>query len=223
MNNVDNIITVGKEEYEYLSKSFGKDRVAYIPHGIDTEFFHPNLNKNMTSNIVNILFSGSWFRDIEILIDVIIELNQLNLQVVFHLLYPLNKRGINNNLIKLLTFRNIKWYSGIDDYELQSLYQKADILFLPLIACTANNAILEGMASGLPVVTSDLYNIRNYTDSSFTSYVKIGDKDGYINCLIDLIKDKKQQIEKGRLAREYSLKYSWDVIANEVLDLYKKV
>jgi glycosyltransferase involved in cell wall biosynthesis len=57
---------------------------------------------------------------------------------------------------------NVELYHDIDDGQLLRLYQRASVLFLPLTQSTANNALLEGMACGLPVVSTDLPSVRSY-------------------------------------------------------------
>ena len=54
---------------------------------------------------------------------------------------------------------------GISDSQLHALYLRAALLFLPLQDGAANNAILEAMAHGLPIVTTDLPSTRFYTNN----------------------------------------------------------
>jgi glycosyltransferase involved in cell wall biosynthesis len=62
----------------------------------------------------------------------------------------------------LSRFDNVHTHRGIDDDTLAELYRNADVLLLPLTDSTANNALLEGMASGLPLVATDLPAVRAY-------------------------------------------------------------
>lgn len=52
---------------------------------------------------------------------------------------------------------------GVSDETLHALYRRASLLLLPLSAAAANNAILESLAHGLPIVTTDLPATRFYT------------------------------------------------------------
>ena len=52
---------------------------------------------------------------------------------------------------------------GLSDRTLHRLYLAAEVLLLPLKDAAANNAILEAMAHGLPIVTTDLPATRYYT------------------------------------------------------------
>ena len=49
---------------------------------------------------------------------------------------------------------------GLTDAELRDLYHSSDIAFIPLTNATANNAVLEAMASGIPLISTDLPAIR---------------------------------------------------------------
>ena len=54
---------------------------------------------------------------------------------------------------------NVVMHGRLDDEALRRLYAKADLLFLPLVDGTANNALLEAMAMGLPVVSTNISGI----------------------------------------------------------------
>ena len=51
---------------------------------------------------------------------------------------------------------NTRCHAGLSDEQLLALYQSADIGVMPVIDCTANNGLLEMMATGLPVVMTDI-------------------------------------------------------------------
>lgn len=54
----------------------------------------------------------------------------------------------------------------MSEEDLLVAYRQADLLALPLKDCTANNSILEAMACGLSVVTTDIGGIRDYVDDT---------------------------------------------------------
>ena len=57
---------------------------------------------------------------------------------------------------------NVHIHRGIEDVALAEMYRNVGVLLLPLADSTANNALREGMASGLPVAAPDLPAVRAY-------------------------------------------------------------
>src|SRR5206468_3316004 len=84
-------------------------------------------------------------------------------------------------------YEQVTFHRRISDTALLNLYNDSRLLFLPLIDATANNSLMEASACGVPIITSDLPAVREYTNNSFAHYYNcIKDSLHYI---IDTIKD----------------------------------
>lgn len=211
LKKLDGAIVVGKSQFEYIKKEFGIKNVKYIPHGVDTDFFIPDINKKENNTL---LFVGQHLRDFDALnysIPKLIEkFPDLKVNIVIQEAYTkyINKLDC------------INFYSGINDENLRDLYQKATYLFLPLKDVTACNSILEAIACGLPVITTDLESNREYLDIDYTFFHMNEDYDDLIQKTIEALNDEKYNTKTLR-ARESSLKYDWKKIAIEIEDFYK--
>lgn len=197
-------------------------RVHFIPHGVDLDFFRPA--DSADSGTFRCLFAGQWLRDIRTLISVVEKVLAIRPDIHFDLLYPRRHRRRNPDLIRIARHPQVHWRHGLNDTELRTLYQRADVLFLPLLDCTANNALLEGMACGLPIVATDLPAIRSYTNADFAFLFQPWDPSGMVEAIVGLCENEEAQIVAGRAAREHTKQhFGWDHIAKQTLNLYKKL
>ena len=145
----DAIILVSASQLPFFEQFVPEQRLHVLPHGIDTEFFRPAKKREDSPN-VRCITTGHWLRNWEVFKAVAGSVSDIAFDVVTRQ---------NNNFDGL---PNVTVRSGIGDAELAELYRSADILFLPLRQSTANNTLLEGVASGLPVIATDLESIRAY-------------------------------------------------------------
>jgi glycosyltransferase involved in cell wall biosynthesis len=113
--------------------------------------------------------------------------------------------------------------SGISDEELRNEYQRATLLLLPITDCTANNAILEGLACGLPVVTTQVGGIRGYVDDSCAFLCGPGKLSEIVDSVLALFSDRELLLRMSESARVKSLEYSWPVIAETTNQIYHKL
>lgn len=84
-------------------------------------------------------------------------------------------------------------------------------------------AILEAMASGLPVITNNVGAVSEIIDNEVNGYIAQND-DAYLGYLAALLEDKELRETVGANARAKVIKhFNWYEIVNSFLDLYKKL
>lgn len=106
-----------------------------------------------------------------------------------------------------------------------TLLRGADALALTSSSEGFPNVLLEGMASGLPVVTSDVGDAGRVVDHGVTGYVTpAGDVDAMAGWLVRLAGDPALRRELGRRGRErVERHYAVDGLADRLLALYAAV
>ena len=117
---------------------------------------------------------------------------------------------------------HIRIHKGLGDAALADLYRRADVLFLPLLESTANNALLEGIASGLPVVATDLTSVRAYLSNAGTILVRPGDYQAFIAALVRLRNSPRERAGLGRLARARAEQLAWPNVIPDYERAYRK-
>jgi glycosyltransferase involved in cell wall biosynthesis len=117
---------------------------------------------------------------------------------------------------------NVDFFSGVSDSELLRLYRDADLLLLPLLDSTANNSLLEGMACGLPIVSTDLPGIRDYVDEASAILCPRSDAGGLADGVLCIRKDPDMAVKMGAASRVRSLEFDWRRIARQMNTVYEK-
>ena len=196
-----------------LSEYIDRKRIFFVPLAIDTDVYSPLDGPRFQEQKI-CLFAGNWLRDFETMRKVVEQLK-------------------NDHHIKfqIITFENNwKFFEGLNNVELLSKltfedylekFRNASLMVIPFKDCTSNLAILEAMACGLPIITTDVGGIRDYVSTSFTILNKKGDDKAIARAIVDLIDDETQLETMSRNARNHADNFDWKVVSNTLNDVYE--
>lgn len=207
-------------------EDFLPGRVHFIPHGVNTDFFRPqeeDLSSPSLHHSPRCVFAGRWLRDIRTLAEVIESVLAQNPGIQFDMLVPRDARQ-DPDFFRIARHDQVKWHSGISDEQLLMLYQKASLLLMPLIDCTANNALIEAIACGLPIVSSHVGGVPDYAQDTFADLFAIGDTQGMTEAVLRLADSPEERQIRGQAARTFAEEnLRWDKIAAQTVEVYDKV
>jgi glycosyltransferase involved in cell wall biosynthesis len=167
----DALIVMSPNDVECYQNLAPNAKVAFIPHGIDIHHFKPSDSDCLPCpDHISILTCGGMLRDFETLAKVIEIAASRRVPWRFTVI---TSKALLDQLHRQLSAsarHHFEPLHGLTDAELLKSYQRADLLYLPLINATANNAVLEAMACGLPLLLSDFPATRAYAADT-ASYV----------------------------------------------------
>ena len=208
------VILVGSNQYSFFRRILPPERIACIPHPIDTSFFvPPNYFDAREDSLC--LFVGSHLRDFGTLRSVIEDARLVAPQLKFVIVTHADDAAQFDHVAGHFTLR-----IGVRDRELLQLYQRATVLIQPLLDATANNAVLEALSCGLPMVVTDIGAIRDYVDERCARLVAPFRPDAMLEHILDLVKNRAARESMSVACRKQALTFDWHPISQRIRDLY---
>jgi len=220
ISRLDHVTVVSPQQIPYFSELLPADKISTILHGIDTDFFRPANNHHKERNKFKCITVGHWRRDFNVVREVAEKLSahgDIEFHVVISKLTGPRQTGLED-LASVSLYRD-----NLDDARFLEQYQKADILFLPLLESTANNALLEGIACGLPVVSTSLPSVKEYLPGKEAILIEGNDPKKFVDIILHLASNREECIIMGREARKRAEKLDWRNIAPQYEAVYSKL
>ena len=218
----------------WLSKKTIKPKVCVIPHGLD----HFKKSHQYKSRIVSNFTKKDPFKIIYVsIIDVykhhdkviraIIKLNEQGLFVELNLVGPYYEPSFKKilNIINKLPYKlqlNIKYHGKLNKNEQIKIYEKMDLCLFASSCENMPNILLEGMSTGLPIISSD----RGPMPEILKSAGKYFDPES-VQSISEAIKlmYNSHVLRKENSIKSYNLSqmYSWDRCAKETFLFLNKL
>jgi glycosyltransferase involved in cell wall biosynthesis len=109
---------------------------------------------------------------------------------------------------------HLRQVGNLPDAELARLYRAADLFAFPSVKEGFGLAALEALASGLPVVASDLEAFRSFLDHDDTALlIPAGDSRALAAALARLAREPETRERLRRSARAAVATHTWDASA----------
>jgi len=214
LKKLDAAIIVAPNQASLFNELVGREKVHLIPHGINIHFFRPLKTKQHKKTC---LFVGSHLRDFKMLKKVIFELNKKDKEICFKI--------VNSKISdeEFSTLKNVKHYSYISEEHLRELYSSSGLLLLPVTDSTANNSLLEAIACGLPVVTTNAGGIGYYLNNKCSVMVNNNDASAMADTVIKILNNPDLRNSMSVEARKKAAEYDWKEIVKQTEQLYFKL
>ena len=183
---------------ESLSRDYGVPPAKITPTspGVDTDLYRPDPSVKPSDGVVRLLFVGGDFRRKGG--DLLMRWSEETRVKVPWEIHIVTRDEIEPSA-KVTVHRNL----GNNSPELVRLYQECDLFVLPTRADCYSLVGLEAMASGLPVILSNLGGIPDLVDDDRNGFLIAPDDDKTLFDRLDrLVSDPDLRQSMGKAARE---------------------
>lgn len=192
-------------------RSYAPDAdVRTIPHGVDTDFFTP-APRHESSNTV--LIVGQWLRDFKSAATAVSAFRLAGGQATFSYVGPESGTAA-------LDGAGIRRHGRVSDEQLRDLYRNSALVWLPLIDATANNALLESLACGTPVLAPELPGLTEYARHGGVR-LHSGGASNATSDLLQLLCDDSERAALRADAASAAERFSWTTVTQTVKAYYR--
>jgi len=228
-NRLDRLIAVSPAARDFAYQMFPGD-YQIIPNGVDLERFSRRSGTNSdtcTSKKLTILFVGRLDKrkGFLTLLQAFIQLKPIYPQLQLTVVGPFDPKDTQyyEGVVRSHRITDVEFVGYVSPERLPDFYHNADIFCAPSIGFESFGIVLlEAMAAGLPIVASNIAGYRTVvTDGLEGILVPPNHPGSLITSLRHLIDNPTLRRQMGRWGRKRVGKYSWDNIADQILQLYQ--
>lgn len=218
LQSLDALVVLTRSARRPFVDLLGEDRVHFVPHGVDVDRFRPaDAARPLRAGELNCLCVGSHLRDFDTLARAARQLHEEDARVRITVVTRPEHHAAFAGL------PNVAVLERVDDAALVRAYQHTDAFLLPLRAATANNALLEALACGAPVVASRVEGISDYLSDACALRFEAGDPRGLVEALKALRDAPELRRRLARASRERALEFRWEAVAGQMQSLYAEL
>ncbi len=219
-------LTANSYELRQLSLQFRpEERIEVIPNGIDLERFKITPARPMSPDRTLTILSVARLVERKGIHDLIQAANALrekrqNFRFIFvgrgdkeaELRAQVAKQGLE---------RWVEFRGSVLHHDMPAVYNEADIFILPSLNEGMSNAILEAMASGLPIITTYTGGTAETLRGNGILVPKQA-PDAIAKAILELWDHDELRASMGRRSRSIAESMQWDKVADDYLNLYDR-
>jgi glycosyltransferase involved in cell wall biosynthesis len=216
------LIVANSKGLKELANKFMPDvNVSVIPNGVDTERFYPRENRAIGKRLKLLTVSRLIKRKrIHLLIEALKKLRQLEVNAELNIAGQGNlvehlkgvARGLNLS-------EHINFMGRVESENMPQVYRDNDVFVMSSEHEGMCNAMLEAMASGLPMITTPCEGVEELiTDNGIV--VGQSTAENLAAAIKKLASDPQRHNYMSLAAREKSRQFSWKKVANEYIKCY---
>lgn len=197
------------------------DKCSVISYGIDISHFRRKAS-SIISPPVKILFVGRLHRQKNIarLLESFY-LFQKRCEAILHIAGDGEDRKIIEEFIKHKDMSNVVLEGELRGTKLADLYEASDIFVLTSDFESFGIVNLEAMASGLPIVASDIPGVKSLLEGS--AILVEPTPENFAEAMARLVENEQLRTDLVNKGFEKVTNYDWDTITEKMITLYRSL
>lgn len=208
----DQCIVTNREALLFLQLHYGlpPDRVWLIPNGVGAEFFH--VRSYSPGVAARLLFVGTWIdhKGIYYLAEAFERVLRDVPEARLTIAGCLEPEERVRRCFSPSAQPSLDVWPFVPRAEIPSIYAEHEIFVLPSLMEGMPLVLLEAMASGLPVATSESSGMTDLVEDGHDGlFVIPGDADSLTGAILRLCHDAELRQRLGRAAQEKMRRYTW--------------
>ncbi|MDO8872117.1 MAG: glycosyltransferase family 4 protein [Methanoregula sp.] len=225
---------VGQPVCEELEKmGIEKERITYVPNGVDVQSFNPALDKTILRKKIGVPNNNIILLSVGRLTpqkgtQTLIEVFSLLEKSLGNLTLCIAGKGELLDSAKILVKKNglqkVIFLGYVDERDLPALYAGSDYYIINSIyeGGMPPLTLSEAMASGLPCIVSDIPNFSIVNDAGCGLIVNFGNIDHAAKEILEYLSREHQDHAKN--ARNYTIQFlDWEIISKEYLKIFERL
>jgi len=230
IKNAGAVITLTEDMKKEMTKIYKRD-ISVIPNGLDIKKFN-NLSKENIRRVMNIsndekiiIFVGRLHpvKGVEYLIEAMEHIRQNDVKTKLIIVGDGTERERLEKLVKKFDLtKNVLFVGRISNEDIPKYMTLSDVLVLPSLKEGFPNILLEAMASGLPVIATNIGGISEIIKNGENGFlVEPKNSKAIAEKILSLFENNelcKIIIEKNQ---EDVKKYNWEDIAEKLEEKYR--
>ncbi len=208
---------------ELALKSAPSQEISVIHNGIDISEFNPDFNKIFKRNEFRIVCVSRLIerKGIRFLLESIGKLKNRDVKLV------LVGEGKQEQKLKTLSKKlgvsdKVEFKGYLNHDIIYDIYKNSDLFILPSLNEGMSNALLEAMASGLPVIVTDTGGTAELLDGNGL-VVPMGDSNAIAEAVSGLMDAPEERKQMSIQSRKIAEMMGWEVIGDDYIKIYKRV
>lgn len=222
------ILVSGNYILNQLRSKYKNKAVQVLETGVDNSYF--NISADQDNVPIKVLFVGRLFplKGAELLLRAFAKA-ATNSNILLNIIGSGPQEVYLKNLANELgIYKYVQFHGWISQAQLKKIYRESNIFCLPTIKDASGNVLLEAMAVGLPIITTNFAGPAEIVDDSCGILINLTNKEDYINKLaisiLKLANNRNLRIQMGYSGKRRCRQlFTWDSKIQKVSDIYKEV